>query len=46
MNFQIDSISIENDIIRIQSRSMPGPTLSDFDFKNKMTWVTGQKPGE
>ena len=36
MNFKIDSQSIEDDVIRIQSRSMSDPTLSDIDFKNKM----------
>ena len=42
MNFQIDSKSIEDDDICIQSRSLPDPTVSDIDFKNKMAlvWTT------
>ena len=36
MNFQIDSKSIADDVIQIQSRSMSDPPLSDIDFKNKM----------
>ena len=39
MNFSIDSISIEDDVIQIQSRSMSDPTLSDIDFKIKMGWA-------
>ena len=39
MNFLIDSISNEDDVIQIQSRSMSDPLLSDIDFKNKMAWV-------
>ena len=39
MNFQIDSKSIEDDDIQIQSRSMSDPILYDIDFKNKMAWV-------
>jgi len=38
-NFQIDSKSIEDAVIQIQSRSMSDPTLSDNDFKNKMAWI-------
>ena len=42
MNFLIDSTSIEDDVIKIQSRSMSDPTLSDILFKNKMdlVWTT------
>ena len=39
MNFYIDSKSIKDDVIQIQSRSIPDPTLSDIDFKNKMALV-------
>ena len=39
MNFYIDSKSIADVVIQIQSRSMSDPTLSDIDFKNKMAWV-------
>ena len=39
MSFWIDSKSIEDYVIQIQSRSMSDPTLSDIDFKNKMAWV-------
>ena len=39
MNFLVDSKSIEDYVIQIQSRSMSDPTLSDIDFKNKMAWV-------
>ena len=39
MNFSIDSIPIEDEVIQIQFRSMSDPTLSDIDFKNKMVWV-------
>ena len=39
MNFLIDSKSIEDDVIQIQSRSMLDPTLSDIEFNNKMAWV-------
>ena len=35
MNFWIDSKSIEDDVIQIQSRYMSDPTLCDIDFKNK-----------
>ena len=37
MNFYIDSKSIEDDVIQIQSRSMFDPTFSDIDYKNEMT---------
>ena len=39
---KIDSKSIEDDVIWIQSRSMSDPTLSDIDFKSKMAlvWAT------
>jgi len=36
MNFWVDSKSFENDVIKIQSRSMPDTPFSDFDIKNKM----------
>jgi len=36
---KIDSKSIEDGVIWIQSRSMSDPTLSDIDFKSKMAWV-------
>ena len=39
MNFLIDSKSIGDDVIQIQSRSMSDPTFSDTDFKNKMAWI-------
>ena len=39
MNFWIDSKSIEDDVIQIQSRSMSDPTSSDIDFKHKMALV-------
>ena len=39
IKFEMDSTSIEDDVIQIQSRSMPDPPLSDIDFKNKMAWV-------
>ena len=39
LNFLIDSKSIEDDIIEIQSRSMSDPTFSDIDFKTEMAWV-------
>ena len=39
MNFQIDSKWIEEDVIQIQNRFMSDPSLSDIEFKNKMTWV-------
>jgi len=32
----MDSKSIEDEVIQIQSRSVPDPPLSDIDFKNKM----------
>ena len=32
----VDSKLIEDNVIRIHSRSMSDPTLSDIDFKNKM----------
>ena len=35
----MDSKSIEDDIIQIQSRSMSDSPLSDIDLKNKMVWV-------
>ena len=37
--FGINSLSIEDDVIQIQSRSFSDPSLSDIDFKNKMAWV-------
>ena len=42
LNFQIDSKSIENGVIQIQSHFMSGPTFSDIDFENKMAlvWTT------
>ena len=39
IKFEMDSKSIENNVIQIQSRSMSDPLLSDIDFKNKMAWV-------
>ena len=39
MNFLIDSKSIEDEIIKIQSRSVSDPSLSDIDFKNEMAWI-------
>ena len=33
------SSSIDFEKFIIKSRSMPDPTLSDIDFKNKMAWV-------
>ena len=39
MNFLIDSKSIKDDVIQIQSRSMSDPRHSDIDFKYKMAWV-------
>jgi len=44
MNFWIDSKSIEDNVIRIQSRFMSDPTFSDIDFRNKMAlvWTTLQ----
>ena len=44
MNFWIDSNSIEDNVIRIQSRFMSDPTFSDIDFRNKMAlaWTTLQ----
>ena len=36
MKFWIDSTSIEDDDIHIQSPSMSDPTLSDIDYKNEM----------
>ena len=38
LNFLIDSKSIEDGIIWIQSRSMSDPPLHDIDFKNQMAW--------
>ena len=47
MNFQIDSKSIEDGVIQIQSRSLLDPLLSDIDFKNSMARVlTTLKLGE
>ena len=42
VKFSVDSKSIEDDVIQIQSRSMPDPTLSDIDFKNMvdLVWTT------
>ena len=31
--------SIEDDVIQIQSRSISDPTLSEIDFKNKISGV-------
>ena len=39
MNFLIDSKSIEDNFIQMQSRFMSDPLLSDFDFKNKIAGV-------
>ena len=39
ISFLIDSKSIEDGVIQIQSRSMSDPTLSDIDYENKMAWV-------
>ena len=39
MNFLIDSKSIEDNVIEIQSRAMSDPIFPDFDLKNKMAWV-------
>ena len=39
MNFLVDSKSIEDDVIQIQSRSTSDPSVSDNIFKSKMTWV-------
>ena len=39
MKFQIDSKSIQDEVIQIQSRSMSDPPLYDIDFKNKMARV-------
>ena len=39
LNFKIDSKSIEDDVIQIQSRSMSDPTFSDIEFKIKMAWI-------
>ena len=39
LNFWIDSKSIEDEDIQIQSRSMSDPPLTDIDFKYKMAWV-------
>ena len=39
LNFKIDSKSIGDEDIQVQSRSMSDPTLSDIDFKDKMAWV-------
>jgi len=39
LNFEIDSKSIEDGIIEIQSRSMSDPLLSDIDFLKKMVLV-------
>ena len=38
MNLQIDSKSIEVNVIQIESRSLSDPPRSDIDFKNKMAW--------
>ena len=35
----IDFDYIQKFVIKLQSRSMPNPALSDNDFKNKMAWV-------
>ena len=42
MNFKIDSKSIQNDDVQIQSRSMSDPPLSDIDyeFKTACVWTT------
>ena len=39
MNFQIDSESVEENVISVQTRSVSDPPPSDIDFKNKMAWV-------
>ena len=39
VNFWIDSKSIDDDLIEIQSRSMSDPSLSDNDFKSQMALV-------
>ena len=36
MNLKIDSKSIEDGVIQIQSRCMSDPLLSDIDFKNDL----------
>ena len=41
----IESKSIEDDVIQIQSRSMLDPTLSDIEFNNKMAWVWSPDSG-
>ena len=39
MTFKINSRSIADDVIQIQSRSLSDPPLSEIDFKNKIAWV-------
>ena len=39
IKFWMDSKSIEDEVIQIQSRSMSDPPLSDIDFENRMAWV-------
>ena len=39
MNFEIDSRSIKDDLIQIQSRSLSDPPLFEIYFKNKIAWV-------
>ena len=31
---------MQDDVIQFKSRSVSDPTLSDIDFKNKVTWVS------
>ena len=38
-NFKTVPKSIEDNVIKIQSRYMSDPTLSDIDFNNKLAWV-------
>ena len=39
VKFSVDSKSIEDDVIQLQSLSESDPPLSDIYFKNKMAWV-------
>ena len=39
MTFKINSRSIADDVIQIQSRSLSDPPLSEIYFKNKIAWV-------
>ena len=36
---KLKSLSIQNEVIEIQSRSMSDPTFSDNDFKNEVSFV-------